>query len=90
MKSEKPSTSRRFPTTEPVSEPRTTSVSPSFTAISAMMSSGAFPKVALRNPPIPGPVRSAACSVASPISQASGISDAAASTNSAVEPRSVA
>src|SRR6478672_10287348 len=37
-----------------------------------MISSGAFPKVALRKPPIPGPVCSAACSVASPISHARG------------------
>ena len=44
------------------------------TARSAMISSGAFPKVAFRNPPIPGPVCSAACSVASPMSQASGTS----------------
>ncbi len=71
--SEKPSTSNRLPTTEPVSDPRTTSVSPSCTAMSAMISSGAFPKVALRKPPIPGPVCSAACSVASPISQARGM-----------------
>ena len=54
--SEKPRTSRRFPTTEPVSDPRTTSVSPSFTAISAMISSGAFPNVAFMKPPMPGPV----------------------------------
>ena len=54
------------------------------------MSSGAFPKVAFRNPPIPGPVCSAACSVASPMSQASGMSAIAASTNSAVSGRSVA
>ena len=67
---------------EPVSDPRTTSVSPSWTAISAMISSGAFPNVALRKPPIPGPVCSAACSVASPISHASGISASAESTNS--------
>ena len=42
--SEKPSTSSRFPTTEPVSEPRTTSVSPSWTAKSAMISSGRVPE----------------------------------------------
>ncbi len=88
--SEKPSTSSRLPTTDPVSDPRTTSVRPSLTAMSAMISSGAFPNVALRKPPMPGPVRSAACSVASPISQASGMSEAAASTNSAVAPRWVA
>ena len=46
-----------------------------------MISSGALPKLALRKPPIPGPVCSAACSVASPISQASGMSAIAASTN---------
>ena len=40
----------------PVSEPRTTSVSPSCTAKSALISSGALPKVALRKPPMPGPV----------------------------------
>jgi hypothetical protein len=38
----------RLPITLPESDPRTTSVRPSFTAMSAMMSSGAFPKVALR------------------------------------------
>ena len=70
--------------TLPVSDPRTTSVRPSLTAMSAMMSSGALPKVALRKPPMPGPVCSAACSVASPMSHASGISDAAARTNSSV------
>ena len=86
--SEKPSTSSRLPITEPVSEPRTTSVKPSWTAMSAMISSGAFPKVAFRKPPMPGPVCSAACSVASPISQASGISAVAASTNSTVGSRS--
>ena len=42
--------------TLPVREPRTTSVRPELTAIRAMISSGAFPKVALRKPPIPGPV----------------------------------
>ena len=55
-RSENPSTSRRFPTTLPVSEPRTTSVRPSETAKSAMISSGAFPNVAFRKPPTPGPV----------------------------------
>ena len=45
-----------------------------------MISSGAFPKLAFRKPPIPGPVCSAACSVDSPISQASGMSEAAEST----------
>ena len=87
--SEKPSTSSRLPTTEPVSEPRTTSVSPWLIAIRAMISSGALPKVALTKPPIPGPVCSAVCSVASPISQASGISASADSRNSVVSSTSV-
>ena len=68
--------------TEPASEPLTTSGRLSEIAKSAMISSGAFPKLALRNPPMPGPVCSAACSVASPISHASGMSAAQASTNS--------
>ena len=53
-----------------------------------MISSGALPKLAFRKPPIPGPVCSPACSVASPISQASGTSAAAARTNRAVSPAS--
>ena len=51
-----------------------------------MISSGALPKLALRKPPTPGPVCSAACSVASPISHASGMSAAPASTNITVSP----
>ena len=51
-----PSTSRRFPTIEPTSDARTTSVRPSETATSAMINSGALPNVALRKPPMPGPV----------------------------------
>ena len=70
-----------FETTEPVIVPRTTPGRPSAIANSAMISSGALPKLALRKPPIPGPVCSAAFSVASPISQASGMSATAASTN---------
>src|SRR5918999_252953 len=77
--SEKPSTSRRFPITLPESDPRTTSNFSAFTAKRAMISSGAFPKVALRKPPMPGPVWCAACSVASPMSQARGMSATAAS-----------
>ena len=48
-------------------------------ATSEMISSGAFPKLALSKAPMPGPVYFAACSVASPINQASGTSAAAAS-----------
>ena len=59
--------------TLPASEPSTTTGRFAPTAKSATISSGALPKLALRKPPMPGPVCSAACSVASPISQASGI-----------------
>src|SRR6266508_2915124 len=83
-----PSTSRRLDTMLPVSEPRTTSGRPSPTANRAMINSGALPKVALRNPPTPGPVCSAACSVASPMSQASGTSAAAEAMNSVTSPTS--
>ncbi len=38
----------------PVIDPRTTSGRPPATAKSTMISSGAFPKLAFRNPPIPG------------------------------------
>ena len=41
---------------DPVIEARTTSGRPSDTATSAMISSGAFPKLAFKRPPIPGPV----------------------------------
>jgi hypothetical protein len=77
-----------FETTEPVSDPRTTPGRASATANSAMISSGALPKLAFRKPPTPGPVCSAACSVASPISHASGISAAAERTNRVVSPTS--
>ena len=43
-----PKTSRRFEITEPAREPSTTSYRPSLTAMNAMISSGAFPKLALR------------------------------------------
>src|SRR5215218_8740616 len=86
----KPSTSRMFETTEPVIDPRTTSGSPSRTASRAMISSGALPKLAFRNPPTPAPVCSAACSVDSPISHASGSRAAAATTKSRTSPASVA
>ena len=50
-----PYTSRRFEITLPESEPRTTTGRFAPTAKSATMSSGAFPKLALRKPPMPGP-----------------------------------
>ena len=52
-----------------------------------MISSGALPNVAFRKPPTPAPVWCAACSVASPISHASGIRLTAASTKSTRRPR---
>ena len=67
-RSVKPRTSRRLPAIEPTSDALTTSVSPSERAMTAMISSGAFPNVAFRKPPIPGPVWRARLSVASPIS----------------------
>ena len=76
-----PSTSRMFETTLPASEPRTTPGRSSAMAMIAMMTSGALPKLALSNPPIRGPVCSPACSVASPISHASGTSEMAARAN---------
>ncbi len=76
-----------FETTEPVIVPRTTPGRPSAIANNTMISSGALPKLALRKPPTPGPVCSAACSVASPINHASGMSAAAESTNRAVASR---
>ena len=84
-----PNTSRRFETTLPASEPRTTTGRFAPIAKSATISSGAFPKLALRKPPMPGPVCSAACSVASPISHASGMSESAASTKSVTSPAPV-
>ena len=77
-----------FETTLPASDARTTFGSASFTAISAMISSGALPKLALSSPPMRAPVCSAACSVDSPISHASGTSDTADSRNSGVFPMS--
>ena len=81
-----PRTSKMFDATLPASEPRTTFGRPWLMARIAMISSGALPKVALRNPPIPGPVCSPACSVASPINQASGTSAHAATMNSTTSP----
>ena len=75
--------------TLPASEPRTTTGRFAPIAKSATISSGAFPKLALRKPPMPGPVCSAACSVASPISHASGMREIAASTKSVTSPAPV-
>jgi hypothetical protein len=73
-----PITSRMFPITEPTMEAFTTSWSPSIRAKNAMISSGAFPKVTFRSPPMPGPVRLAMASVASPMTAAQGMTPSAA------------
>src|SRR5437764_6150110 len=57
---------------EPVMEAFTTSCRPFCRASRAIMSSAALPNVAFSKPPIPGPVRSARCSVAFPICPARG------------------
>ena len=73
-----PRTSRMFPITEPTIDAFTTSWSPLFSAKKAMISSGAFPNVTFRRPPMPGPVLAAIASVASPITAAQGITPRAA------------
>ena len=62
---------------EPVSDAFTRSTSPRRSAKIVMISSAAFPNVAFRRPPSPGPMRAAACSVARPIQPASGSSESA-------------
>ena len=76
-----PITSRMLPMIEPTIDAFTTSWSPSISAKNAMISSGALPKVTLRSPPMPGPVRAAIASVASPITAAQGITPSAAAAN---------
>ncbi|CAB4345995.1 unannotated protein [freshwater metagenome] len=71
---------------EPAIEAFTTSCSPASSAISAMISSGALPKVTFSRPPIPGPERAASSSVARPISAAVGITPSAAVMKIAVAP----
>ena len=63
---------------EPTIEALTTSCRPALSAIRAMMSSGALPKVTLSSPPIPGPDFAASSSVARPISAAVGTIPSAA------------
>jgi len=46
--------------------------------MNAMISSGALPNVTFSRPPMPGPLRAASCSVASPINAAVGITAIAA------------
>ena len=58
---------------EPVIDALTTSYKPARSAMIAMISSAAFPNVALSKPPIPGPRCSAIHSVERPIHPASGM-----------------
>ena len=62
-----------LPRIEPISDALTTSCNPWPSANSAMISSGALPKVTFIRPPIPGPDREASSSVALPISAAVGM-----------------
>ena len=66
-------TSSTLPRIDPISDALTTSCRPLSSANSAMISSGAFPKVTLSSPPITFPERSASSSVARPIIAAGGI-----------------
>ena len=68
-----PITSRMLPMIEPTIDAFTTSWRPSISAKKAMISSGALPNVTFSRPPMPGPVRAAIASVASPITAAQGI-----------------
>jgi len=65
-----PSTSKIFPMMEPAIDAFTMSWSPACKAVSAIISSAAFPKVAFKSPPIASPSPSASSSVARPIHQA--------------------
>ena len=72
-KRESPRTSKIFPMIEPVIDALTTPISPLDRATRAMISSAAFPKVALSSAPTPCPMFADRCSVAFPIHPASGI-----------------
>src|SRR5215475_3361402 len=81
---ERPSTSSTLPMIDPVIDAFTTLVRPLERAMPPMISSAAFPKVALSNPPKPSPTRAASASVARPIQPATGIIPRAEQTKSAV------
>jgi len=68
-----PKTSSKLPRMEPVREAKTSWICPARMAERVMISSAALPKVALRRPPMRGPVFSAKTSVASPSSLARGM-----------------
>ena len=73
-----------LPIIEPVIDALTTLVRPFESAMTAMISSAAFPNVAFKKPPAPSPIRAANISVARPIHPASGIMPMAEQMKSAV------
>src|SRR5205823_5181647 len=79
-----PRTSRMLPMMDPVIEAFTTLVSPLESAMAAMISSAALPKVAFNSPPSPSPTRAASSSVARPIQPATGMIASPEQTKSAV------
>ena len=83
-KIERPRTSSTFPMIDPVMEAFTTLVRPFDRAMPPMISSAAFPNVALSNPPSPSPTREASASVARPIQPATGTMPRAEQTKRAV------
>ena len=62
-----------LPMMDPVIEAFTTLVSPLESAMAAIISSAALPKVAFNSPPSPSPTRAASTSVARPIQPATGM-----------------
>ena len=72
-KKESPATKSKFPNTEPVKEAKTIPISQAFSEKIEIISSTAFPNVALSKPPILGPITIAKLSVALPIKPATAI-----------------
>ena len=66
-KNDTPSTSNKFPKTDPVKEASTMPIRPAFKVKNEMISSTALPNVAFSKPPILGPLTIARLSVALPI-----------------------
>ncbi len=79
-----PATSSKLPMIDPTSDALATSFNPRVRATMPIINSAAFPNVALSNPPQSDPVLTARCSVACPISRASGMMDAPAKIKVAV------
>src|SRR5205823_2013322 len=83
-RTDSPRTSRMLPMMDPVIEGFTTLVNPLESAMAAMISSAALPKVAFNSPPSPSPTRAASSSVARLIQPATGMIAMAEQTKSAV------